>query len=113
MRGMTSAYWFMYDQTAWYLVFRNMLCACTQCMAGSYKEFLNKVQVCPPLEAKFTCVTMDPVADDQPNDDDDAGSTATGDMSDMEEDSEEHDFDNGSACHGLYIDLAEDLQFFE
>ena len=56
---------------------------------------------------------MDPESDVEPNDDDDADSTATRDMSDREEDAEEHDFDNGSACHGLYIDLAEDLHLFE
>ena len=113
MRGMTTAYWFMYNQNAGHLVFRNMLCACTQWTAGSYKKCLNKVHVCPPVEAKFTCLTMDPEYDDEPNDDDDDDSTATGDMSDMEEDAKEHDLDNGSVYHGLYIDLAEDLHLFE
>ena len=70
-------------------------------MAGSYKECLNKVHVWPPVEVKFTCLTMDPESDDERNDDDDADSTATGDMSDMEEDAKEHDFDNGSPCYGL------------
>ena len=55
---------------------------------------------------------MDPESDDEPNDGDDADSTATGDMSDMEEYAEEHDSDNRSACHGLYIDLAEGLHLF-
>ena len=80
----------MYNQTARNLVFRNMLCACTQCTAGSYKECVKKVHVCPPFEAKFTCLTMDPESDDEPNDEDDADSTATGDMLDMEEELEEH-----------------------
>ena len=112
-RGMTTAYWFMYNQTAGHLVFRNMLCACTQCTAGSYKECVNKVHVCPSVEAQFMCLTMEPESDDEPNDDDDADSTATGDMSDMGEDAEELDYDTGSVCHGLYIDLAEDLHLFE
>ena len=65
------------------------------------------------MEAKLTCLTMDPESDDEPNDDNDADSTATRDMSEMKEDAEEHDFDNSSAFHGLYIDLAEDLHLFE
>ena len=56
---------------------------------------------------------LDLESDDEPNDDDDADSTATGDMSDMEKDAKEHDFHDGSSCHGLYIDLAEDLHLFE
>ena len=72
MRGMNSAYWFMYNQTAGHLAFRNMLCACTQCTARSYKECLNEVHVSPLVEEKFTCLTMDPEYHDEPNDDDDA-----------------------------------------
>ena len=65
------------------------------------------------MEAKFTCLTMDPESDDELSDEDDADSDATGDMSDMEDDEEEHDFEDASACHGSYIDLAENLHLFE
>ena len=99
MRGMTTAYWFMNDQTNGHLVFRNMLCACTQCTAGSYKGCVNNVHLCPRVEAKFTCLAMDPESSDEPNDRDDGNSTATEDRSELEEDAAEHAFENGSAYH--------------
>ena len=89
LRGMTTTYWVMYDQTAGHVQFRNMLCACTPCMAGTYKDCVCKLHVSPPLQAKFTCLTMQPESDDELDDVDDADFTATGDLSDMEDEEED------------------------
>ena len=113
-RGMTTIHNFLYDHASGRTLFRNLLCACSPCLAGLYDKCENKACVAPPVEFKIAgCSAMD--CDTQSDCDEHSDSACASDSDDDPDGSDVGSEDSfvESACKGLTIDLSLCDLFFD
>ena len=100
--GVTTLFNVLYNHESGKTLFRNLMCACTPCLAGVYNKCDNKACVAPPVECKFSGVP-------EPDTDSDSASEFDGESEVSEVGSGDQSFVE-SACMGLTVDLGSFFQ---